>query len=164
MLIDELFIKSFWSGVAGIGFAILFNVPKRTLIAIFILGLLGGVIKFGSLYSGMGIVFATFLSASVVGFLSIQTAHWMKSPPMIFSIPAVIPMVPGLLAYKMMLGVISLSNLENSEVYLINLIETVNNGVKSILILIAIAIGVSIPMLLTRKESMKSSESKKGNS
>ena len=50
MLIDELFIKSFWSGVAGIGFAILFNVPKRTLIAIFILGLLGGVIKFGSLY------------------------------------------------------------------------------------------------------------------
>ena len=164
MLIYELFIKSFWSGVAGIGFAILFNVPKRTLIAIFILGLLGGVIKFGSLYSGMGIVFATFLSASVVGFLSIQTAHWMKSPPMIFSIPAVIPMVPGLLAYKMMLGVISLSNLENSEVYLINLIETVNNGVKSILILIAIAIGVSIPMLLTRKESMKSSESKKGNS
>ncbi len=164
MLIDELFIKSFWSGVAGIGFAILFNVPKRTLIAIFILGLLGGVIKFGSLYSGMGIVFATFLSASVVGFLSIQTAHWMKSPPMIFSIPAVIPMVPGLFAYKMMLGVISLSNLENSEVYLINLIETVNNGVKSILILIAIAIGVSIPMLLTRKESMKSSESKKGNS
>ena len=128
MLIYELFIKSFWSGVAGIGFAILFNVPKRTLIAIFILGLLGGVIKFGSLYSGMGIVFATFLSASVVGFLSIQTAHWMKSPPMIFSIPAVIPMVPGLLAYKMMLGVISLSNLENSEVYLISFDPNASNS------------------------------------
>jgi uncharacterized membrane protein YjjB (DUF3815 family) len=67
-------------------------------------------------------------------------------------------MVPGFFAYKMMLGLIALTSIENTDAYLQTLIETVNNGAKMMFILISLGIGVAIPMLLTRKESIKKSK------
>lgn len=157
-MILEIIIKSFWAGIAAIGFAILFNVPRRTLFAIWSLGVLGGIIKFTALEFNTGVVFASFWAATVVGFVSIKTAHIKKSPPLIFSIPAVIPMVPGFFAYKMMLGLIALTSMENTDSYLQTLIETVNNGAKMMFVLISLGTGVAIPMLLTRKESIKKSK------
>jgi hypothetical protein len=55
----------------------------------------------------------------------------------------------------MMLGIISLTTVTDSVVYLQNLISTVNNGTKSIFILISLGIGVAVPMLITRKETIK---------
>lgn len=156
-MILEILIKSFWAGIAAIGFAILFNVPRRTLFAIWLLGGLGGLIKFTAMNYEIGIVFASFWAATVVGFVSIQTAHLQKSPPLIFSIPAVIPMVPGFFAYKFMLGMIALTSMENADTYLKTLIDTVNNGAKMMFVLISLGTGVAIPMLLTRKESIKKS-------
>lgn len=157
-MITEILIKSFWSGIAAIGFAILFNVPRRTLYLIGLLGVMSGLIKFGSMELHVNIVFASFWAATAVGFVSIQTAHLKKSPPLIFSIPAVIPMVPGFFAYKFMLGLIALTSMENADTYLKILVETVNNGAKMMFVLIALGTGVAIPMLLTRKESIKKSK------
>ena len=158
MIIIDIFIKSIWAGIAAIGFAILFNVPRRTIFTIWALGFLGGLIKFTVMHFDLGIVFASFLGATAIGIVSIQTAHLKKSPPLIFSIPAVIPMVPGLFAYKMMLGLIALTSMENTEAYIQTLIETVNNGAKMMFVLISLGTGVAIPMLLSRKESIKKSK------
>lgn len=158
MMLFDIIIKSFWSGIAAIGFAILFNVPRRTLLAIFTLGALGGLIKFTAMKLDVGIVFSSFLGATVIGFIAIQMAHIRKSPPLVFSIPSVIPMVPGFFAYKMMLGLIALTNMENTDTYIQTLIETVNNGAKMMFVLISLGTGVAIPMLLTRKESIKKSQ------
>ncbi len=155
MILLELLIKAFWSGIAAVGFAILFNVPRRTLFPIGAMGAIGGLIKFGSMSLGVGIVFASFIGATVIGIISIQLAHLKKSPPLIFSIPGVIPMVPGAFAYRMMLGLIALIDLEDTDVYIQTLIDTVNNGAKMVFILLSLAIGVSLPMLISRKESIK---------
>lgn len=154
----ELLLKGFWSGIAAIGFAILFNVPKRTLFPIGAMGAIGGLVKFGLMYFGIGIVFSSFVGAAVVGIISIQMAHLKNSPPLVFSIPGVIPMVPGAFAYRMMLGLIALIQLEDSDTYLQTLIDMVNNGAKMSFILMSLAIGVSVPMLITRKESIKRSK------
>lgn len=158
MTLIDVLLKSFWAGFGAIGFAILFNVPRRTLFPIWLLGAMGGLIKFPMMMFHINIVFASFWAATAVGFLSIKTAHLKKSPPLIFSIPAVIPMVPGFYAYKFMLGLISLTSMENTDTYIKTLIETVNNGAKMMFVLIALGTGVAIPMLLTRKESIKKSK------
>ncbi len=155
MELTEILIKSFWSGIAAIGFAILFNVPQRTLLAIWSMSAVGGLIKFSAMHFETGIVFASFLGATAIGIISIQMAHMRNSPPLVFSIPSVIPMVPGFFAYKMMLGLIALTTIENTDVYLQTLIETVNNGAKMMFVLISLGTGVAIPMLLLRKESVK---------
>lgn len=158
LTIIEILTKSIWSGVAAIGFAILFNVPRRTIFAIWGMGAIGGLVKFSAMHFDLGIVFGSFLGATAVGIISIQMAHLRNSPPLVFSIPSVIPMVPGFFAYKMMLGLIALTTIENTDTYLQALIETVNNGAKMMFILISLGIGVAIPMLLSRKESVKKSK------
>jgi len=158
MILLEILIKSFWAGIAAIGFAILFNVPRRTLVPIWCIGAMGGLIKFTAMNYEMGVVFASFLGAVAVGVLAIQLAHMRNSPPLVFSIPSVIPMVPGIFAYKFMLGMIALTSIEKTDIYLQTLIETVNNGSKMMFVLISLGTGVAIPMLLTRKESIKKSD------
>ena len=158
MILLEILIKSFWAGIAAIGFAILFNVPRRTLLPIWCIGAMGGLIKFTAMNYEMGVVFASFLGAVAVGVLAIQLAHMRNSPPLVFSIPSVIPMVPGIFAYKFMLGMIALTSIEKTDIYLQTLIETVNNGSKMMFVLISLGTGVAIPMLLTRKESIKKSD------
>jgi len=158
MILLEIIIKSFWAGIAAIGFAILFNVPRRTLFPIWCIGAMGGLIKFTAMNYEMGVVFASFLGAVAVGIAAIQMAHLKDSPPLVFSIPSVIPMVPGVFAYKFMLGMIALTSIENADAYIKTLIETVNNGAKMMFVLISLGTGVAIPMLLTRKESIKKSD------
>ena len=158
MIILDIILKSFWAGIAAIGFAVLFNVPRRVIFPIWALGTLGGLIKFSCMQFEIGIVFASFLGATAIGIVSIQMAHMRNSPPLVFSIPSVIPMVPGLFAYKMMLGLITLTSKGNTDTYLQALTETVNNGAKMMFVLISLGIGVAIPMLLSRKESIKKSK------
>ena len=147
--------KSMAAGIAGVGFAILFNVPQRTLFPIGVLSALGGLVKFGVMYFGFGIVFASFLAAGIIGVVSIRMAYSKDSPPLVFYIPSVIPMVPGFFIYKMMLGIMSLTSVIDTDIYLQNLISTVNNGAKAIFILISLGIGVAFPMLISRKETIK---------
>jgi len=151
----QLLENGFWSGLAALGFAILFNVPPRTLLAISLLGASGGIVK--NLLTGIGsdIILASFLGASLIGILSIPVAHKIHSPPLIFSIPAVIPMVPGVLFYRMMLGLMKIAVKGTDPGMDDVLVETIQLGLKVLFILLALAVGVAVPMLITRKESAK---------
>jgi uncharacterized membrane protein YjjB (DUF3815 family) len=147
--------KGFWFGLVAVGFGVFFNVPARALISIFIMGALGGLTKTTLLLLNVNVVLATFAGATFIGVLSILFAHKNHAPPPIFAIPAVIPMVPGIFAYRMMLGLISLAANAGMADYTHVLSETVNNGLKVMLILMSLAGGVGVPMLLTRKDSAK---------
>jgi len=148
--------KGFWAGFAALGFAILFNVPQRTLLIIWIMGALGGFTKYFLIGLDTNIVLASLAGATLIGILSVYAAHNKQAPPLVFSTPAVIPMVPGAFAYRMMLGCMELAGTSfNSETYLKTLAETTNNGLKAFFILIALSAGVAIPMLITRKDSFK---------
>jgi uncharacterized membrane protein YjjB (DUF3815 family) len=147
--------KSIWCGVAAVGFGILFNVPRRTLWIIGLMGMAGGATKFTVLLFENGIVVASLLAAILVGFLSIPAAHSKHSPPMIFAIPSVIPMVPGAFAYRTMLGLINLTGNISTETYSTLIQETINNGLKTLFVLMSLAVGVFFPMLISRRETIK---------
>lgn len=143
-----------WFGFAALGFAVLFNVPPRTLVAIWLLAVAGGFVKLIALGLGLGPVMASLLGASTIGVLSIPAAHNKHAPPMVFSIAAVIPMVPGVFAYRTMIGLVQLTG-EVGNAYQQALSETINNGVKAVFILMALAVGVALPNIVMRKESAK---------
>ena len=149
-----IILKAFWCGWGAVGFGILFNVPPRTLFTLYIGGAIGGMLKFSLLKLTFGVVLASFAGASVIGILSIPMAHFRHVPPMIFAIPSVIPLIPGIFAYRTMLGLIKLSGSIGTD-YNTIISETVNNGVKTLFIIMSLAMGVAIPMHLMRKESAK---------
>ena len=158
MTIEFLLIleKGIWFGFAALGFAVLFNVPQRALFIIWLMGAAGGLTKLLLMHFHTDIVISSFAGATLVGILSVSAAHNKHTPPLVFSIPAVIPMVPGAFAYRMMLGLIKLSGTAiTNETYSLTLGETASNGLKTLFILMALAVGVAIPMLISRKETIK---------
>ena len=150
-----LILKSICGGIAALGFGALFNVPARSLFHIFLFGGIGVFCKFLLLHFQANIALASLVGAIAIGFLSIPAAHYKHTPPLIFYIPAVIPMIPGIFAYRMILGLITLTGSTKVSTYNTTLLETVNYGLKVLFILISLSVGVVIPMLLLRKESVK---------
>lgn len=147
---------SFWSGIAAIGFGILFNIPKKTIFTVFILGFVAGFIKFALTNVDIHIVLATFIAVLFVGLISMPIAHKIHHPPVVFCIPPTIPMIPGYFAYETVLSVMNFLFIEtdpNKKVILIDAIFT--NGFTMFFILISITVGISLPMLLLKKETVK---------
>jgi uncharacterized membrane protein YjjB (DUF3815 family) len=155
MKITYFLEMSIWLAVAAAGFAKLFNVPTVSLIIAAVLAAIGGSCKLVLIYFGLHITLSTFIGAAVIGCLSIPAAHKAHVPPLIFSIPAVIPMIPGVFAYEAMLGFLKLTSNLDQETFQTVLNQTVNNGLKALFILLALTAGVSFPMLISRKESAK---------
>lgn len=151
-----VFLKAIWCGVSALGFGMLFNSPSRSFAFIWFGGFMAGLVKFGLVTLGVtgGIVTASFAAAITVGLLSIPVAHSSHVPPVIFSIPSVIPLVPGVFAYKTILGIIKLTS-QTGPAYIENLGETFQNGSTTMFTMLAISLGVAVPMHVLRTKSVK---------
>ncbi len=160
-MIDFLKIAEFalWSGIAGIGFGVLFNIPKKAILTVFILGFGAGLIKSIMLKMGLNIVIASFIAALFVGIFSTPLAHKIHHPPVVFSIPAVIPMIPGYFAYKTVLAMMNFSFMENEPEKRLELIDNIfSNGFTMLFVLISLTLGISLPLLLMRRSTVKKIE------
>jgi len=145
--------NAFWSGIAAVGFGILFNVPRKVVPPIFILGLAAGFVKFLFLNYEFNIVFATFFASLFVGIFSIPFAYKIHKPIVVFGIPSVIPMIPGYFAYKTILGMRMFTFFGTDEINRnIALNSIFSNGFTTLFILLAITIGVASPLLILGKD------------
>ena len=152
----DLVEVSAWAGIAAVGFAILFNIPKKAILTIFLLGFGAGFLKFLLMKFGMNIILSSFIAALFVGIISMPTAHKIHQPPVVFSIPPIIPMIPGYFAYETILSVMEFTFMDVETSQKLELISKVfSNGFTMFFILIAISLGVIFPMLLLRKSTVK---------
>jgi uncharacterized membrane protein YjjB (DUF3815 family) len=137
-----------WSAIAAVGFACLFNVPRRALFGCAIVGAVGHATRQGLIEGGwFSIEAATLVGATLVGFMSVYLARRLRAPSLIFAVTGAIPMVPGVLAYRAMLGFIELTQVTPEDGSPI-LMAAMVNLVRTTLILGAIALGISLPRLL----------------
>ena len=156
VLILNILEVAIWSGIAAIGFGILFNIPKKAILTVFILGFAAGLIKFVLLKFSIDIVLASFIAALFVGILSMPLAHKIHQPPVVFSIPAVIPMIPGYYAYETVLSIMKFTFMETEVLKRATLMDVIfTNGFTMFFILLSLTIGVSFPMLVMRKNTVK---------
>ena len=150
--------RIFWSMWISIGFALLFNTPRR---ALWITGLLGGVgwgIKFMLLGTVMPeqIVITSFLGACAVGLLAVYFAHRVHTPPIVLTIPAVINMIPGKFGYEFMMNIIKIVTVQTPEDETLDLLfKTFKLGLQTGFITMCLAFGVIAPMLLFNTYSVK---------
>ncbi len=140
-----------WAGVAALGFAVLFNVPVRTLFGCALSGATAYAIRTLLTESGMaGIEAATLVGAISVAFMGVALGRIWHVPAPVFIIPGVIPMIPGSLAFKTMIGILELVT-SDSGIDQTLFVETAVNTMKTMLIVGAIASGIAVPRLLLRR-------------
>lgn len=138
------------SGIVAAGFAVLFNVPPRLLLACVFAGAAGRVVRDLVMGGGLNIEPATLAGAVVVGLMGEYFARRYTAPALIFTVSGAIPMVPGAFAYRAMLGLIRVSN-ASGDTGVTLLSEAAINLTKTGIILAAIAIGITMPVLLFRR-------------
>jgi uncharacterized membrane protein YjjB (DUF3815 family) len=141
-----------WSAIAALGFAILFNVPRRALIY----AVLGGAVShaFRTLIIRefhVSVELGTLLGSMIIGFWAKWCAQRLEMPSLIFAVAGAIPMVPGFFAYSTMIGLLQAAALPADAVAPV-LIEAALNAIKTGLILAAIAVGIVSPTLLFLRE------------
>ena len=155
-VILKLLEVSFWSGVAAVGFGLLFNIPRNSVLTVFFLGAGAGFIKFLLIHFNFHVVLGSFLAAFFVGTLSIPMAHKIHQPPVVFSIPPVIPMIPGYFAYETVLSIMNFIFMTDNQDKRVQLIDAIfKNGFTMVFILISLTVGVALPMLLLKKNTVK---------
>lgn len=147
-MIPLILEDALWSAVAALGFAVLFNVPRRALWACILAGALGHAVRtFLMKQFTMDIIPSTLIASVVVGFLADFCSRRMGLPALIFQVTGAIPMVPGVFAFQAMLGMLALAGIQTASIA-----EPLNhfamNAVKTGLILGAIAMGVISPTLI----------------
>lgn len=140
-------VDVFWSGLAALGFALLFNVPVRTVPGCVIAGAVGHGLRTVLMSLGMGIEGATLAAASAVGLLGEAFARRWATPATTFTIPGAIQMVPGTFAFRAMIGLLRLATGSPPNGAAV-LLDAATNAVKTAIILGALAVGIAAPALL----------------
>lgn len=149
--------KLIFGGITSLGFALMFNTPKRALWTVFLLGAVGYLIKY-LLFKELEInlILAIFVASSFVGISGMYFAHRTHTPPIIFMIPAVINMIPGLISYEFMMGMIDLiSGKQGQKPAVEEVIQTFSYGISTIFILFALAFGVAFPIIVFKSYTVK---------
>lgn len=142
------------AALVSAGFALLFSVPSRTLIASALLGALGISIRLALTHHGWGLLGGTFMAALAIGVCSMLLSWRFHSPCVVFSLPAVIPMVPGVFAFKTMLGILEFTRIGVLDLLLMT--QIISNGLNTAFLFLCLAVGVSLPNLLLRGRSIRS--------
>ena len=147
--------------LVSVGFAMLFNTPKRALWLVALLGGLGFMIKvvlMKTILPGNDVVAAS-LGAFAVGFAAVYFSHIVHTPPIVFTIPAVINMIPGKYGYQFMIALMEIVTSPGELVLKNELItDTINKGLKTGFITLGLAFGIIAPMLLLNTYTVKNKD------
>ncbi|QSX31756.1 threonine/serine exporter family protein [Shewanella cyperi] len=141
LLNDALF-----SAIPALGFAMLFNVPKRFLPYCAIAAALGHSFRTALLQLELPIEWATFAAAALVGTVTIAFARRHLAPPLLYAVAAIIPMIPGTYAFNTVIALVQLT--AQSQVSPALTGAVISNGLKTVFILGALSVGLALPGLL----------------
>ncbi|MGE9294587.1 threonine/serine exporter family protein [Ruficoccus sp. ZRK36] len=141
--------------LVAIGWGVLFGTPKRVLWVAAVLGGSGHCLRFALLECGLNIIPATLAASLLIGVLGIYFAHRVDNPPVVFTMPACITMIPGMYAYRSMLGGIKITSERMIEEDPTLIPDIAHNITLTFSLLAALAIGISVGVLLFRKRSVR---------
>lgn len=143
-------------GIIAVGWGILFNTPRQVLFIAALLGGLGHSIRFLLLEAaGAPLVLATLAGTVFIGFLGIAFARKVDTPPVIFTMPACITMIPGMYAYHTMLGFVKMAGADITVQDPSLVSQTAQYFVITISLLFTLSIGITIGSLLFRKKTAR---------
>lgn len=134
------------TGISAMGFGMIFNVPRRSLPVVALLGILGMFLRnFIAFGMGQGLILGSLAGASLISLLAVRFVHATRSPNHVLAIPGVIPMVPGILMYRGIFGFVHLGK-DPME-----FMQAFGNLLNAGLIVLCLSIGVAIPNIFVRR-------------
>lgn len=134
-----LLLKTLLAMAATLGFAVLFNAPRRTLPLCALTGGVALLTRELLLYAGASPNLSTLAGALAIGLIGELGARWYRTPALVFRVTGFIPLVPGALSYRTVLDLLNG-----------NYADGLTNGLRTALLAGAIALGIGTVTALFR--------------
>lgn len=150
ILQDALF-----AAIAATGFAAISQPPRRAFIYCALIAAIAHSVRFLLMNPDFGIqlhiTVATAIASFIVGCLAVFLSPFSRMPAETCLYPALLPMIPGIYAYKCF-GALALCVLENNEtLFQHHLFQFASNGMICLVVLLVMVIGATLPTLIFGK-------------
>jgi len=136
------------AALPAVGFALVFNVPVSALGYCAAGGAIGRGLRFllmtEQMPIRMPIELATFVAAAVVSLLGVYFAQKLKAHPKVFTVAAMIPMIPGIPFFTALIAVVEIQQQGFTQELLATV---VTSGLRATFIVAALAVGLAVPGL-----------------
>lgn len=159
-ILADVLIDGLLAAVAAVGFAAISNPPRQSFLYVPILAAIGHMLRFCLMkYLGVEIAFATFLASMLIGFIGIPFAYRVRIPSEVFSFPALLPMIPGMYAYRALLAALNFMKTSEESAREAFIPIIFSNSITAIIIMFALGVGVAIPIFLFYRHSFQMNKS-----
>ena len=148
-----------FAAIAAIGFAAISNPPRIAFPFCAFIAAMGHIARYCMLnFCGMNLIVSSFAGALIVGLLAVFIAPRVKCPPETFSFPALLPMIPGIYAYRTIQAlVLALSTtVEEESSHYFYLCEF--NGMTCLLVVVGMVVGQLIPLMIFHRLTYSSTK------
>lgn len=153
-LLQAMIFDGFFAAIASVGFAVISNPPRKAILVSALLAAVGHGLRYCLLHStSLDIASASFIAAFSIGLLSILFAKMIHCPAEVFSFPSLLPMIPGMFAYKTVLFLVKFIQCKDDSDSVDIIVSIFRNGLTATFILFALVVGVAVPMFIFHKQS-----------
>ncbi len=156
------FVNIFWDGffaaIAAIGFASISNPPKRAYLYCAVIAAIGHSIRYilmNNTLLTMGIIPASTIAAFFVGLVAVFLAPRAKCPAETCFFPALLPMIPGMYAYRTIGALLLCLHHSEEEIFNHYLYLLSYNGFTCIFIVLGMVIGATLPVFMLKNLSFQ---------
>lgn len=149
-MITDIIVDGFLAAVAAIGFGSFSYPPRRAFKYIGLLGAVGHALRYTLMtHAGLDIATSSFCASLCIGFLALLFGRMSRCPLTVLYIPALLPMIPGMYAYRSVFALVklmqSLNDYAMSEKY-INLF--IVNMTVAVSVIFLLAVGATLVLFL----------------
>lgn len=144
-----------FAAVAAIGFAIISNPPRKALIICAMLACIGHGVRYFLMHNtGLMLdqVTASTIAGFAIGLLAVPFAMRIHCPAECFAFPSLLPMVPGMFAYKAIRDLINIVRLPD-EYTMEYVSRFFSNASLTILVMFGMVVGCIIPIFILHRQS-----------
>jgi uncharacterized membrane protein YjjB (DUF3815 family) len=146
MMVVDILLDGLLAAVAGIGFGAISHPPKRAFLYIAILAAIGHGLRYYLMESThIDIASASFFASLAIGAFSMWFGRLTYCPITVLYIPALLPMVPGMYAYKSVLALIKfMRHQKDTELAAQYMQEMFSNAVVTVSTVFLLALGATL--------------------
>lgn len=155
MIALEILSDGLFAAVAAIGFGAVSDPPMRAFPRIALLAAVGHALRFCLMrYAAADIATASFAASLVIGLGSLWLGKGVRCPMTCLYIPALLPMVPGIYAYKTVFSLIMfLQSLDTPEQGMQYMQQFFLNATVSLSVVALLAVGATLPIFVFKRRA-----------
>ena len=162
-MIEKILEDALFAALAAVGFAAISRPPRRAYLYCALIAAVGHSLRYILMSpwgAGMHIIGSTLAASFVVGTMAVLFSPVARTPAETCLFPALLPMIPGIYAYKTFAGVaLGVLHQQDQAVFDYYMFQFMSNGLMCTGLLLCMVVGATLPIFIFKKVSFRATRS-----